>query len=173
MERQTLDKLEAAFVAVEKDLSGRVAELAAKSTSGTLSQEEQDEYEQIVRLNDLLSILKLQAEEYWAPRIASETWRSRGTRGYDVELRAPVNTVDCRREPPFFRIRSTTSSPSSTWARMQRVICACVACAVTSRKVPTLHRRTLKSRVNIVSWPYFTLGSSAGRSTFICGKMGA
>lgn len=71
MERQTLDKLEAAFVAVEKDLSGRVAELAAKSTSGTLSQEERVEYEQIVRLNDLLSILKLQAEEYWAPRVAS------------------------------------------------------------------------------------------------------
>ena len=71
MERQTLDKLEAAFAAVEKDLSGRVAELAAKSTSGTLSREEQAEYEQIVRLNDLLSILKLQAEEYWAPRIAS------------------------------------------------------------------------------------------------------
>lgn len=71
MERQTLDKLEAAFVAVEKDLSGRVAKLAAKSTSGTLSQEERVEYEQIVRLNDLLSILKLQAEEYWAPRVAS------------------------------------------------------------------------------------------------------
>jgi hypothetical protein len=71
MERQTLDKLEDAFMAVEKDLSGRVAELAAKSTSGTLSREEQAEYEQIVRLNDLLSILKLQAEEYWAPRIAS------------------------------------------------------------------------------------------------------
>jgi hypothetical protein len=71
MERQTLDKLEAAFEAVEKDLSGRVAELAAKSTSGRLSQEEQAEYEQIVRLNDLLSILKLQAEGYWAPRIAS------------------------------------------------------------------------------------------------------
>jgi len=71
MERQTLDKLEAAFVAVEKDLSGRVAELAAKSTSGTLSQDEQAEYEQIVRLNDLLSILKLQAEEYWAPHITS------------------------------------------------------------------------------------------------------
>jgi hypothetical protein len=71
MERQTLDKLEAAFDAVEKDLSGRVAELAAKSTSGTLSQEEHAEYEQIVRLNDLPSILKLQAEEYWAPRIAS------------------------------------------------------------------------------------------------------
>jgi hypothetical protein len=32
--------LEASFVAVEKDLSGRVVELAARSTSGTLSQEE-------------------------------------------------------------------------------------------------------------------------------------
>jgi hypothetical protein len=71
MERQTLAKLEAAFKAVEKDLSGRVAELSAKSSSGALSQEEQAEYEQIVRLNDLLSILKLQAEEYWAPRTAS------------------------------------------------------------------------------------------------------
>jgi len=71
MERQTLDKLEAAFEAVEQDLSGRVAELAAKSTAGTLSQEEQAEYEQIVRLNDRLSLLKLQAEVYWAPRIAS------------------------------------------------------------------------------------------------------
>jgi hypothetical protein len=56
---------------VEHDLAGRVAELAAKSASGTLSQEEQTEYEQIVRLNDLLSLLKLQAEEYWAPHIAS------------------------------------------------------------------------------------------------------
>ena len=71
MEKPTLDKLEAAFQAVEKDLSERVAELAAKSTAGTLSQEEQAEYEQIVRLNDLLSLLKLQAEEYWSPRIAS------------------------------------------------------------------------------------------------------
>ena len=71
MEKQTLDKLEAAFEAVEQDLSGRVTELAAKSSSATLSQEEQAEYEQIVRLNDLLSLLKLQAEEYWAPRIAS------------------------------------------------------------------------------------------------------
>jgi hypothetical protein len=71
VERQTLDKLESAFEAVEKDLSGRVAELAAKSTAGTLSQEEQAEYEQIMRLNDWLSLLKLQAEEYWAPRIAS------------------------------------------------------------------------------------------------------
>lgn len=71
MERQTLEKLEAAFEAVEKDLTGRVAELAAKSTSGSLSPAEKTEYEHIVRLNDLLSLLKLQAEEYWAPRIAS------------------------------------------------------------------------------------------------------
>ena len=71
MQKQTLDKLEAAFEAVGHDLSGRVAELAAKSTSEKLSQEEQAEYEQIVRLNDLLSLLKLQAEEYWSPRIAS------------------------------------------------------------------------------------------------------
>jgi hypothetical protein len=59
-----LDKLEAAFQTVEKDLTGRVAKLAAKSTTGTLSQEEQAEYEQTVCLNDLLSVLKLQIEEY-------------------------------------------------------------------------------------------------------------
>jgi hypothetical protein len=71
MERQTLDRLTAAFKAVENDLSKRVTELAAKSSAGKLSEEERAEYEQIVRLNDLLSMLKLQAEEYWTPRIAS------------------------------------------------------------------------------------------------------
>ena len=71
MKKQTLDKLEAAFEAVERDLSGRVAELAVKSTAGKLSQEEKAEYEHIVRLNDLLSLLKLQTEEYWSPRVAS------------------------------------------------------------------------------------------------------
>lgn len=71
MEKRTLDRLTAAFKAVEKDLSARVADLAVKSSSGRLSEEERAEYEQIVRLNDLLSALKLQAEEYWAPRIAS------------------------------------------------------------------------------------------------------
>jgi hypothetical protein len=71
MEKQTLEKLEAAIEAVKQDLSGRVAELAAKSSWGSLSYEEMAEYEHIVRLNDLLSLLKLQAEEYWAPRIAS------------------------------------------------------------------------------------------------------
>ena len=71
MGKRTFEQLTSAFKAVEKDLSGRAAELAAKSTSGKLSQEERTEYEQIVRLNDLLSLLKLQAEQYWAPRIAS------------------------------------------------------------------------------------------------------
>jgi len=71
MEKQTLARLTAAFKAVEKDLSARAADLAAKSSSGRLSEEERAEYEQIVRLNDLLSMLKLQAEEYWTPRIAS------------------------------------------------------------------------------------------------------
>lgn len=71
MDKQTLDKLEAAIAAVEQDLSGRVAELAAKNSSRSLSREEISEYEQIVQLNDLLSLLKLQAEEYWSPRIAS------------------------------------------------------------------------------------------------------
>ena len=71
MQKQTLDKLEAAFEAVERDLSGRAAELAIKSTDGKLSQEEKSEYEHIVRLNDLLSLLKLQTEEYWSPRVAS------------------------------------------------------------------------------------------------------
>ena len=66
----TLDKLETAFEAVEHDLSKRVAKLAVKSTAGMLSQEETAEYEQIVRLNDLLSILKLQAAEYWVLHIA-------------------------------------------------------------------------------------------------------
>jgi len=71
MEKRTLDRLTAAFEAVEKDLSERVEELAAKSSAGKTSEDERAEYEQIVRLNDLLSRLKLQAEEYWAPRIAS------------------------------------------------------------------------------------------------------
>jgi hypothetical protein len=71
MEKQTLDLLTVAFKAVEKDLSERVADLAAKSSAGKLSGEERAEYEQIVHLNDLLSMLKLQAEECWAPRIAS------------------------------------------------------------------------------------------------------
>ncbi len=71
MGKQTLEQLNAAFKAVEKDLAGRATDLGAKCSSGKLSKDEQAEYEQIVRLNDLLSLLKLQAEQYWASRIAS------------------------------------------------------------------------------------------------------
>ena len=71
MGKQTLDQLTAAFKAVEEELSGRAGDLATKNSLGKLSTEERAEYEQIVRLNDLLSLLKLQAEHYWAPRIAS------------------------------------------------------------------------------------------------------
>ena len=41
----------------------RVEELAQKSSAGTLTPEEQGEYAEIVRLNDTLSVLKLQAAD--------------------------------------------------------------------------------------------------------------
>lgn len=71
MERQTLDLLDAALEAVREDLMPRVEELARKSSAGTLTPEEQDEYAEIVRLNDTLSVLKLQAEDFSAVRAAS------------------------------------------------------------------------------------------------------
>ena len=129
MEKQTLEKLEAAFEAVEKDLSGRVTELALKSTAGTLSQDEQAEYEHIVRLNDLLSVLKLQTEEYWAPRIASCRWRSPCARGYSSVRSTPANIVACRNAPPCCHIRLIILSPSSIWGPMRRPISASVAYA--------------------------------------------
>jgi hypothetical protein len=71
LKKQTLDQLEAAIEAVQRDLAGQVTELAARSTAGSLSAEEKTEYEHIVRLNDLLSLLQFEAEEYCAPRVAS------------------------------------------------------------------------------------------------------
>ena len=71
MDKSTLHQLEAALDAVGRDLSGRVAVLAEKSSAGTLSVDEQAEYAEIVRLNDLLSLLKLEAEEVWTIRAAS------------------------------------------------------------------------------------------------------
>ncbi|WP_437741843.1 hypothetical protein WME95_40745 [Sorangium sp. So ce327] len=71
MERRTLEQLEAALDAVSRDLSPRVEELAQKSTEGALTPEEQREYAEIVRLNDRLSLLKLEAEEFWTMRAAS------------------------------------------------------------------------------------------------------
>jgi hypothetical protein len=71
MDKRTLEQLEAALNAVSQDLSPRVEELAQKSTEGVLTPEEHEEYAEIVRLNDTLSLLKLQTEEFWAVRAAS------------------------------------------------------------------------------------------------------
>lgn len=71
MEKRTLDQLESALVAVGRDLSPRVEELAQKSTEGQLTPEESQEYAEIVRLNDMLSLLKLQAEAFRSVRAAS------------------------------------------------------------------------------------------------------
>jgi hypothetical protein len=71
MEKQTLALLNSALDAMRRDLSPRVEELARKSTSGSLTAEERAEYAEIVRLNDTLSLLKLQAEGLSAIRAAS------------------------------------------------------------------------------------------------------
>jgi hypothetical protein len=71
MEKRTLEQLEAALDAVGSDLSPRVEELARKSTEGLLTPDESHEYAEIVRLNDMLSILKLQAAAFRTVRAAS------------------------------------------------------------------------------------------------------
>ena len=71
MEKRTLEQLEAALAAVGHDLSPRVEELAQKSAEGQLTAEESEEYAEIVRLNDMLSLLKLQAEAFRTVRAAS------------------------------------------------------------------------------------------------------
>jgi hypothetical protein len=71
MDKRTIEQLEAALSAVSRDLSPRVEELATKSTEGVLTPKERDEYAEIVRLNDTLSLLKIQTEEFCAVRAAS------------------------------------------------------------------------------------------------------
>ena len=71
MEKETLDLLDAALETVRGDLMPRVAELAQKSSAGTLTHEERREYAEIVRLNDTLSVLKLQAADLSAVHAAS------------------------------------------------------------------------------------------------------
>jgi len=71
MERQTFLQLEAALDAVSKDLAPRVEEFAHKNTEGALTPDEYKEYAQVVRLNDTLSLLKLQAQDLWGMRAAS------------------------------------------------------------------------------------------------------
>lgn len=71
MEQRTLKQLEAALEAVGSDLLPRVEELARRSTEGLLTPEESHEYDEIIRLNDMLSLLKLQAEALRTVRAAS------------------------------------------------------------------------------------------------------
>ena len=71
MDKRTIEQLEAALNAVGQDLSPRVEELAQRSAEGALTPEEHKEYAEIVRLNDTLSLLRLQTEEFWAMRAAS------------------------------------------------------------------------------------------------------
>jgi len=71
MQKHTLDLLDSALDAVREDVVPRVEELARKSADGTLSAEDQAEYSELVRINDTLSLLKLQAEELLAVRVAS------------------------------------------------------------------------------------------------------
>ena len=71
MEKRTLEQLEAALDALSKDLAPRVEELARKNTESAVTSEEYEEYAEVVRLNDSLSLLKLQAEEFWGMRAAS------------------------------------------------------------------------------------------------------
>jgi hypothetical protein len=71
MQKHTLDLLDTALDAVREDVVPRVEELARKSADGTLSVADQAEYSELVRLNDTLSLLKLQAEELLAVRVAS------------------------------------------------------------------------------------------------------
>ena len=59
MKQRTLEQLAAALAAVGDDLSPRVEELAQKRTEGQLTPEESGEYAEIVRLNDMLGLLKL------------------------------------------------------------------------------------------------------------------
>ena len=71
MQKRTPAQLEAALDAVGKDLAPRVEELAEKSTNGVLTPEEHREYAELVRLNNMLRLLELQAEEVWTVRAAS------------------------------------------------------------------------------------------------------
>ena len=63
MAQLVLEQLDAALNAVREDLAPRAEELAQKNTDGVLTPEEHREYAAIVRLNDALSLLRLQAEE--------------------------------------------------------------------------------------------------------------
>lgn len=71
IDKRTLDLLDATLEAFSKDLAPRVAELAQKSSAGSLSPKEYEEYAQIVRMNDMLSEIKLEADDFRS----EEFWR--------------------------------------------------------------------------------------------------
>jgi hypothetical protein len=71
MKKHTLDQLEAAFRAIRSDFAPRAEELARRSTDGALTPEEHQEFSELVRLNDLLSLLKLETEAFCTVRAAS------------------------------------------------------------------------------------------------------
>jgi biopolymer transport protein ExbD len=71
MGKRTLEQLETALEAIVRDLTPRVEELAQKSTAGQLTPDERHEYAEIVKLNDTLSLLRLQTVGLWTMRAAS------------------------------------------------------------------------------------------------------
>jgi hypothetical protein len=127
MDKRTLEQLEAALNAVSQDLSPRVEELAQKSTEGLLTPEEREEYAEIVRLNDTLSLLKLQTEEFWAVRAASCRCHAPSGNWSYCARKTRVSTADCRSSYRLYPIKSTTSSGDSTGARTTRPTCASAA----------------------------------------------
>ena len=60
MDKRTLAQLESALSRAGVDLAARVEELAAKCMAGELTPSERAEFENVVRLNDLLSCTRLQ-----------------------------------------------------------------------------------------------------------------
>ena len=63
MQTRIFEQLEAALNAVRQNMAPRVDALARKSTTGQLTPEEHMEYVGVVRFNEVLSLLKLEAEE--------------------------------------------------------------------------------------------------------------
>lgn len=70
MRQRILEQLAAALDAVGHDRSPRVEELARKTTEGQLTPEESQVYAEIVRLNDMLGLLELQADALRTVRAA-------------------------------------------------------------------------------------------------------
>jgi hypothetical protein len=70
VEKRTIEQITAVIDAFRRDVSGRAEELAEKSTAGTLTEEESKELARIVQMNELLSLLRIEAED-WPLRAAS------------------------------------------------------------------------------------------------------